>query len=153
MTGSERQGPRRQWAADRSVVVTAVLLIGLVGALVAPALAQETTPDLAAAPAVAKEWDGLPAPEALGKGNDCTWARTIDDWDHVDRDHIIVKSGMRQRFLVRFSGTCTVNPAFGLEIGVVSRDSQLCPYGGDALIIDGERCTILNIWKLPDTKR
>jgi len=104
-------------------------------------------------PAAAQDDATLPPREKLGKGNDCTWARTIDNWTAVDRDHIIVEGTGTERFLVRFSGACIANPAFETAIGVYSRDSRLCPYGGDALILDGQRCTILNIWKLPDPTR
>lgn len=92
----------------------------------------------------------IPPLEQLGRGNDCTWARTITDWEEVDRSHIIVRGAGRDRFLIRFSGTCMANPRFETEIGVISRDSRLCPYGGDELIIGGERCAILNIWQLPE---
>lgn len=109
-----------------------------------PAAAQDT---------VADKKTKIPPIETLGRGADCTWARSISDWEVVDRDHIIVKGAGKDRFLVRFSGACIANPRFETEIGVVSRDSRLCPYGGDALIIGSERCTILNIWQLPPDEK
>ncbi|HYC02505.1 MAG TPA: DUF6491 family protein [Azospirillaceae bacterium] len=108
---------------------------------------------LAALPALAQDKPPpeLPPRESLGAGNDCTWARTIDDWQAVDREHIIIKGpSKRDRFLVRFGGACTMSdPKFESQIGIQSSDERLCPYGGDALLLDGERCTILNMWKLP----
>ncbi|MFC7334479.1 DUF6491 family protein [Rhodocista pekingensis] len=78
----------------------------------------------------------------------CTWARNVDDWQPVDRGHVIIRSGVRDRYLVRFSGACFGDPKYETAIGVVTRSSQLCGYGGDALIIDGQRCTVLEMWEV-----
>ena len=117
-----------------------VLALLLAACLPMAAAAKEEAPD-------------IPPIETLGRGNDCTWARSIDDWKPVDRDHILIHGpGRRDRFLVRVTGTCMANPRFETAIGIQSSDEQLCPYGGDALIMDGERCTILNMWRLPQEK-
>ncbi|WP_162937341.1 DUF6491 family protein [Indioceanicola profundi] len=123
---------------SRSAICAAVLLAAVLLAA-GPVAAQDR----------AEGKPRIPPKEQLGRGNDCTYARSIDDWEAVDRDHIIIKGMGREEYLVQFSGACIANPRFEHEIGVVSRDSRLCPYGGDALIIGGERCTILNIWQLP----
>ncbi|WP_162937672.1 hypothetical protein [Indioceanicola profundi] len=59
---------------------------------------------------------------------------------------IMVEGSGTERHLVRFSGACIANPRFEIAVGFESRDFQICPYGQDALMIDGQRCTI---WELP----
>lgn len=122
------------------LAIRGLIALTMAAAVTGSALAQEQRQRPKAA---------IPPIEQLGRGNDCTWARAITDWEEVDRNHIVVRGAGRDRFLIRFSGACTANPRFEREIGVISRDSRLCPYGGDELIIGGERCTILNIWQLP----
>jgi len=123
-------------ASARVLAVGAILSGLLVPAAPSPASAKD-------------ERAALPPVETLGSGNECTWARTIKNWKAVDREHIIIDGAANTRYLVRLDGTCFANPRFEIAIGVYSRDSRLCPYGGDSLIIDGEHCTIVNIWKLP----
>jgi len=119
--------------------------VGLMATLIVAA------PGAWAANGEGRQGSEVPPLEKLGAGRDCTWARTIDDWEAVDRHHIILRGfgGNGERYLVRFAGTCLANPKFEVSIGVYSRDNRLCPYGGDALILDGERCTILDMWELP----
>jgi hypothetical protein len=79
----------------------------------------------------------------------CTWVSRVRNWSEVDRDHLIVDGpGTRERFLIRFSGACASNPRFVTDIGVISRDSRLCGTDGDMLVIEGRRCTVLEMWKL-----
>lgn len=54
-----------------------------------------------------------------------------------------------ERYFVRYSGACIANPRSEIAVGFESRDFQTCPYGLDALMIDGQRCTIWDIWDLP----
>lgn len=91
--------------------------------------------------------------EVIGDGHACTWTRSIDGWEAVDRDHVILIGPGKTRHLVRFGGACISNPKFEISIGVQSRDSRLCGYGGDSLLIDGERCSILEVWKMPPAEK
>lgn len=75
--------------------------------------------------------------------------RSIRGWQVVSRDMIMVEGIGTEQYLVRYSGACIANPRFEIAVGFESRDFQTCPYGLDALMIDGQRCTIWDIWDLP----
>ncbi|ACI98994.1 hypothetical protein RC1_1591 [Rhodospirillum centenum SW] len=130
-----------------------VLAVGLSLLLSGPAQARPGDPGQ---PAATPSGDGPPGGaihtvagvRVRGDRTACTWARNVDDWQPVDRDHVIIRSGVRDRYLVRFSGACFGDPKYETAIGVVTRSSQLCGYGGDALIIDGQRCTVLEMWEV-----
>jgi hypothetical protein len=68
-------------------------------------------------------------------GSDCISLRTIRDYTSLDDRNLLIWASPKRPYFVRLYGT-----AWGLrssfQIGTVSRDDQLCPYGGDALVFD-----------------
>jgi Family of unknown function (DUF6491) len=86
--------------------------------------------------------------------NDCIYGRMLTDWRPLDRQNLILFAGGHQAYhVVLFS------PAMGLDfsvmIGVYDRDGRICPYGGDAIIVDGpipERIPIRSIRRLTDAE-
>ncbi len=69
------------------------------------------------------------------RGSDCISIRTIRDYTALDDRNLLIWASAKRPYFVRLSG-----PAWGLrssfQVGTVSRDDRLCPYGGDALIFD-----------------
>jgi hypothetical protein len=84
--------------------------------------------------AAAEEQDKLPEDLDLN-GMDCIWIRTIRDYTPLSRDSLLIHASGKRSYFVRLS-----TPRFGaqssFQIGTVSRDDRLCPYGGDRLIFD-----------------
>lgn len=69
------------------------------------------------------------------RGSDCISIRTIRDYTVLDDRNLLIWASARRPYFVRL-----FTPAWGLrssfQIGTQSRDDQLCPYGGDALVLD-----------------
>ena len=84
--------------------------------------------------AAAEEQDKLPRDLDL-HGSDCIWIRTIRDYTPLSRDSLLIHSSGKRSYFVSL-----LTPSFGVgssfQIGTVSRDDRLCPYGGDAIIFD-----------------
>jgi hypothetical protein len=68
--------------------------------------------------------------------NDCFFATSLSDWRPLDNRHLIMFAPRRRPYLVELA-----RPVPGLSyeymIGVYDRDGQICPYGGDSIIVDG----------------
>jgi len=68
-------------------------------------------------------------------GSDCISIRTIRDYTTLDRSTLLMTGSGNRTYLVTL-----MSPAFDLrsssQLGFVSRDDSLCPYGGDRLIVD-----------------
>ncbi len=85
----------------------------------------------------------------FSKGNDCVFSRTISNWSNLDRKSLIIYAPTKKRpYYVELT-----RPSFELRfahsIGIHSKfDNRFCPYGGNALFIDGERYTVKAIKKL-----
>lgn len=133
----------------RAPILTAALLATLCAG---PALAAATD---AAAPAAAQSGAAtakVAGVDVVGEGDACLWARSVDGWKAVDRDHVILEAGGNDRYLVHFRGAGVANPAFEFKIGLQSRSSRLCGKAGDHLLIDGERAMIMDVWKVAETR-
>ena len=69
------------------------------------------------------------------RGSDRIWIRTIRDYTVLDDRNLLIWASPKRPYFVRLS-----SPAWGLrgsfQIGTISRDDRLCPYGGDALVFD-----------------
>jgi len=69
------------------------------------------------------------------RGSDCISIRTIRDYTALDDRNLLIWASVKRPYFVRLS-----TPAWGLkgsfQIGTLSRDDRLCPYGGDALVFD-----------------
>ncbi len=69
------------------------------------------------------------------RGSDCISIRTIRDYTALDDRNLLIWASVKRPYFVRLS-----TPAWELkgsfQIGTLSRDDRLCPYGGDALVFD-----------------
>jgi len=84
-----------------------------------------------------------------GKGDDCIYARTIHNWRKLDKKSLLIYAPSRSKpyYVSLFTPSFELN--FAETIGFSSRrDGRLCPYGGDALFIDGRRFPINGITRL-----
>ena len=76
-----------------------------------------------------------PAVELDYRGSDCISIRTIRDYTALDDRNLLIWASPKRPYFVRL-----FSPAWGLrgsfQIGTLSRDDRLCPYGGDALVFD-----------------
>jgi hypothetical protein len=74
--------------------------------------------------------------EDFGRGSDCIWLRTVRDYTTLDDRNLLIRGTGKRNYLVTL-----MHRSFGLKssigLGFSSRDDQLCPYGGDALVLDG----------------
>ena len=86
--------------------------------------------------------------------NDCMFARTLRDWRPLDNEHLLLFGPGHTAYLVEL-----VRPAIGLSfnisIGVYDRDGNICPYGGDSIVILGpmrDRISIRSMKRLDDAE-
>lgn len=141
----------------KAVVIFGSIMAAVWGFGVAGAAAQDT-PDEAteAAPKspndpgyVLENRPGRYGPDA----NQCIFFRTLYDWKPLNDSNLIVWAPSRNNpYLIQLNQRCSAM-RFTLSLGFYSRDSNLCPMGGDAVIVDGsggrpERCGIGGITKL-----
>ena len=66
-------------------------------------------------------------------GSDCILIRTIRDYTPLDNKHLLIYgSGNRPYYVELTRPSFEMRSAIGIR--TVSRDNQLCPFGGDGLI-------------------
>ncbi len=82
--------------------------------------------------------------------NDCFLARVVSDWRPLDNRNLLVFTGRRTAYHVQLS-----MPTTGLRardtIAFLDRDGRICPYGGDAIVVNDvmqNRITIASIRRL-----
>lgn len=84
--------------------------------------------------ATAEEPEVLPEDIDL-LGSDCISIRLIRDYTPLSRDSLLIHASGKRSYYVRL-----LTPSFGLkssfQLATRSRDDRLCPYGGDAIIVD-----------------
>ena len=86
---------------------------------------------------------------ALNKGRDCIFSRTINDWATLDKKSLILYAPTKKHSYYVSLMRPSLDLRFAHAIGVSSGfDNRFCPYGGNALFIDGERYTIRAIKKI-----
>jgi hypothetical protein len=89
---------------------------------------------------------------AFGSDNDCFLARLVSDWRPLDNRNLIVFAGRRNPYHVQLSRP-TTRLRFQDAIAFTDRDGRICPYGGDAIVINGvmpDRITIASIRRLSE---
>ena len=70
------------------------------------------------------------------KGGDCLFARTINGWDSIDNETMIIWATRRDPYLVKLW-----TPVFGLKsefsVGIQDgdNDGRFCDYGRDAIVV------------------
>lgn len=81
------------------------------------------------------------------QGNDCILIRSVRDYTPLDDRHLLIRGPANRAYFVTL-----FQPAFDMRgsvsIGFDSRDDQLCPFGGDAVVFGSlgrERSTIRSI--------
>jgi len=80
---------------------------------------------------------------------ECIFFRSIYDWRAIDRSNLIVWAPSRRSpYHVRLATPCdglrfTDTIAFSSNL-----DGRLCAFGGDAIVVDHQRCPIGSITKL-----
>lgn len=88
----------------------------------------------------------------FASANDCFFTRSISDWRPLDNRNLIVFTGRRSPYHVQLS-TPTPRLRFQDAIAFTDRDGRICPYGGDAIVINGmmpDRITIASIRRLSE---
>jgi len=69
------------------------------------------------------------------RGSDCISLLTIRDYTVLDDRNLLIWGSSKRAYFVRlFSRAWELKSSF--QIGTLSRDNWLCPYGGDALVFD-----------------
>jgi len=66
----------------------------------------------------------------------------IDSWESVDRDKVILWTGIHQAYLITISGSCP-DLMFAHRIGVTSTGSQMSTF--DKIIVRRDQCLIETI--------
>jgi len=88
-------------------------------------------------------------------GNQCIFFRRLYDWQPLNDTNLIVWAPSRKfPYHIQLDRRCA-GLRFTLGLGFYSRDSNLCPFGGDAVLVDSgagrpERCSIAAITKLSE---
>jgi hypothetical protein len=88
----------------------------------------------------------------FGSDSDCFLARVVSDWRPLDNRNLIVFTGRRNPYHVELSMPST-RLRFQDTIAFTDRDGRICPYGGDAIVINGmmpNRITIASIRQLSE---
>jgi hypothetical protein len=109
---------------------------------------------LVSLPAAAQAGKTKTKAAAAATYNDCMFARTLRDWRPLDDEHLLLFGPGHTAYLVEL-----VRPAIGLSfnisIGVYDRDGNICPYGGDSIVILGpmrDRISIRSMKRLDDAE-
>lgn len=83
------------------------------------------------------------------KGKDCIFSRTVNNWASLTKDSLILYAPTKSKPYYVSLTRRVLQLNFAHTIGVYSKfDNRFCPYGGNALFIDGERYTIKAIKKI-----
>ncbi|MDH4108827.1 MAG: DUF6491 family protein [Gammaproteobacteria bacterium] len=84
------------------------------------------------------------------RGNDCILIRSVRDYTPLDDRHLLIRGPANRAYFVTL-----FEPAFGMRgsvgIGFDSRDDQLCPFGGDAIVFGSlgrDRATVQSISRI-----
>lgn len=83
-------------------------------------------------------------------GSDCISIRTIRDYTPLDSQHLLIHGiGRRAYFVTLMRPTLELRGTLGLRFD--SRDDQLCPFGGDSIVLGAfasERVNVRSISRL-----
>jgi len=126
------------------------LLNGFFGAIILAAGLTALAEENAIKPLNKKEYDSHIS--NFDKGRDCVFSRTIGNWAMLDNQRLILYAPTKSKpYYVKLS-IRSHELKYVNAIAVHSKfDNRFCPYGGNALFIDGSRYTIQAIKKIdPD---
>ena len=143
----------------KAAVLLGSIIIAASGFAAAPALAQDTPENAEDAAPKSPNDPGYVLEDRPGRlpkrSNECIFFRTLYDWRPLNNSHLIVWApSRRQPYHIQLDRPCW-GLRYTLSLGFYSRDSNLCAYGGDAILVnDGggrpERCAIGAITKLSE---
>ena len=107
------------------------------------AIAEETKPD----PLSIEEYQAHITD--FDRGKDCIFSGTVNDWEILDDQRFIFYVPTKNRpYFIKLT-IRSHELKYAQQIGIHSKfNDRLCPYGGNALFIDGTRYTIESIKKL-----
>lgn len=86
--------------------------------------------------------------------NDCFYARSMTDWRPLDDMNLVVFTGVRRPYHVQLTMRST-SLRYQDAIAFTDRDGRICPFGGDALIVNGalqDRIPIASIRRLTESE-
>ena len=73
---------------------------------------------------------------------ECVFIRTLDSWRAIDRESLVIYAPSRNHpYTVDLLIPCQ-GLRFAETIAFTSRDSRLCDFRREAIIVDGQRCPI-----------
>ena len=85
------------------------------------------------------------------KGNDCVFSRSISGWTILDDKSLILYAPTKRRPYYVKLNMRSFELKYAHAIGIYSKfDNRFCPYGGNALFIDGDKYTISAIKKIDE---
>lgn len=74
---------------------------------------------------------------------ECIFIRSIEDWKAIDAYRLVIYApGRRNAYLVELNSYCPdlrFADSIALDSGL---DGQLCGFGGDAILVGNDRCTV-----------
>jgi hypothetical protein len=78
----------------------------------------------------------------------CVWFRSVSDWHALDEYNLLIWAPSRKHpYLVELDSPCR-EARWAESLAFSSRDSRLCGYGGDRILVGRDRCSIGAIHKL-----
>ncbi len=86
----------------------------------------------------------------IGPGEQRVTSYQINTWTAVDDEHLIIRSGVQDEYLLELIGPC-INLSSAIFVGISSPTSRLDSFGEivvDSPGIGRERCNIRNIYVL-----
>ena len=83
-------------------------------------------------------------PLSAGLPSDCIINRGVRDFDMLDERNLIIYGIGRTPYHVVLA-TPSLNISNEYAIGILDEDGRICPYGGDAIIIDGPIREVISI--------
>ncbi len=86
---------------------------------------------------------------SYNKADDCVFSRNINSWVVLDNQSLILYAPSKKHPFYAKLSRRSHNLKFTQTIGIYSKfDNRFCPYGGNALFIDGDRYSLWAIKKL-----
>jgi hypothetical protein len=102
--------------------------------------------------------DQKPKRIEMTRTNDCVFQRSIDGFDALDDNYVVLYAGRRQAYLANITGSC-LNVKGQSQLAAVDgdRNGQICGFGRDSIAYRGlgkvENCRIIGLQELSDEQR
>ena len=93
-----------------------------------------TTACILASCATTEDRESRPAGDIDSRGSDCILISTIRDYTPLDDSNLLIYGPAKRAYFVTLvHSTFELRSSFRLQFS--SRDGQLCPYGGDQIVV------------------